>query len=100
MQTLRYPIVMFVITALCDRYRRGHCGRYHQPKCLRTILGQVHSIVPWARDVARPGSVTSASSNDPARYTSSLYYANQPFNGWVAYADYPIGFGWHRHFPL
>jgi hypothetical protein len=36
--------------------------------------------------VVRSGPVASASNRDPLRYTTTFFYANQPFNGWVGYA--------------
>jgi hypothetical protein len=87
MQTLRYPIVMFVITALAViGIGVGIVAATTNQNVYGPSWGRFTASFPGHVDVAHSGSVTSASSNDPARYTSTFYYANQPFNGWVAYA--------------
>lgn len=87
MRKLRHPITVFMMGVLVViAIGVGVVVATTNQKVYGPFWGRFTVAFSGRLDVALSGPVTSASSNDPMRYTSTFYYANQPFNGWVAYA--------------
>jgi len=85
MRKLRHPITAFVVAVLAViAVGVGVVGVTETSKVYGPSSGRFSVAFFGHVDVALSGPVTSASSNDPMRYTSTFYYANQHFNGWVA----------------
>jgi hypothetical protein len=57
-----------------------------QPRVYGPSWGRFSAAFSGRVHVVRSGPVASAAEDDPLRYLTTYYYANQSFNGWVAYA--------------
>jgi hypothetical protein len=97
MRNLRHPIAMFVVAVLVViGIGVGVVAATTNQKVYGPSWGRFAAAFPGHVDVTYSGPVTSAPSNNPARYLTTVYYGNQPFNGWVAYAPlsgsiFPVG---------
>jgi hypothetical protein len=87
MRTLRHPITMFIITVLIViGVGVGIVAVTQTSKVYGPSWGQFTASFPGRMRVIYSPPVLSASFGDPLKYTTTFYYANQHFNGWVGYA--------------
>ena len=84
---LRHPIAMFVVTVLAViGIGVGVVAATTTEPVYGPSWGRFTATFPGRMRVIYSPPVPSASFGDPLRYTTTFYYANQHFNGWVGYA--------------
>ena len=87
MRKLRHPIATFVVMVLAViTIGVGIVAATTNQTVYGPSWGRFTAAFPGRVDVVHSGPVATAADNDPARYLTVNYYANQPFNGWVGYA--------------
>ena len=86
-QTLKHPITVFIIAVLAVvAIGVGVMAGTQTSKVYGPSWGRFTASFPGRMRVIYSPPVPSASFGDPLRYTTTFDYANQRFNGWVAYA--------------
>ncbi len=99
MRTVKHPIMIFVVTVLAViAVGVGVVAATTSQPVYGPSWGRFSAAFTGRVHVIHSGPVASASDGDPMRYTNTYYYANQHFNGWVAYAPLSgIIFPFHLH---
>jgi hypothetical protein len=97
LRKVQHPVALFIIAVLVViAIGVGVVAVTQASKVYGPSWGRFAAAFPGHVDVTYSGPVTSAPSNNPARYLTTFYYGNQPFNGWVGYAPlsgsiFPVG---------
>jgi hypothetical protein len=87
MHKLRHPIAVFIATVLTViGIGVGVVAATTTEPVYGPSWGRFTATFPGRMRVIYSPPVPSASFGDPLRYTTTFYYANQHFNGWVGYA--------------
>jgi len=97
MRKVKHPIAVFVVAVLAViGIGVGVVAASTSKPVYGPSWGRFSAAFSGSVHVARSGPVASAAEDDPLRYLTTYYYANQHFNGWFAYAPlsgviFPVG---------
>jgi len=87
MRKLKHPIAVFIVAVLVViGIGVGIVAVTTNQKVYGPSWGRFTAAFTGHIHVAHVGPVANASNGNPLRYMTTFYYANQAFNGWIAYA--------------